>query len=449
MNNILNRWFQLDQHHTSVRQELTAGLTTFLAMAYIIVVNPNMLAITGMDAGAVFVATCLAAALGSALMGLLANYPIAMAPGMGLNAFFTFTVVGTMGYSWQVALGCVLWSGVVFFLLSLSRLRSWLINTMPASLKTAIAAGIGLFLAMIALQNAGVVVDNEATLVSLGSVGSTEVLLTLIGFLVILALYHRQWHAAIIIGVLLVTVLAWLLGMVHYQGVLSVPPSLEPTLAQLEWRAILDLTLLPVILSFVLVDVFDTSGTLVAVSRQADLLDEQGHLPKADRAMLADSSATMAGAVLGTSTTTSYIESGAGVAAGGKTGLTALTTAALFLLALFLSPLAQMIPPYATAPALLFVAVMMLSALKSVPWDDLTEYAPVVLTAIMMPLSFSISDGIAIGFISYVLTKTPDRSAPSGASQCLGDRDLFCAEIQLFVSLITWQVHFAVQISIM
>ena len=406
MNDILNRWFQLDHHHTSVRQELTAGLTTFLAMAYIIVVNPNMLAITGMDAGAVFVATCLAAALGSALMGLLANYPIAMAPGMGLNAFFTFTVVGTMGYSWQVALGCVLWSGVMFFLLSLSRLRSWLINTMPASLKTAIAAGIGLFLAMIALQNAGVVVDNEATLVSLGSVGSTQVLLTLIGFLVILALYHRQWHAAIIIGVLLVTVLAWLLDMVQYQGVISVPPSLAPTLVQLDWRAILDISLLPVILSFVLVDVFDTSGTLVAVSRQAGLLDEQGHLPNADRAMLADSSATMAGAVLGTSTTTSYIESGAGVAAGGKTGLTALTTAALFLLALFLSPLAQMIPPYATAPALLFVAVMMLSALKSVPWDDLTEYAPVVLTAIMMPLSFSISDGIAIGFISYVLTKT-------------------------------------------
>jgi len=406
MINILNRWFQLSHHKTSIRQELTAGLTTFLAMAYIIVVNPNMLAITGMDAGAVFVATCLAAALGSALMGLLANYPIAMAPGMGLNAFFTFTVVGTMGHSWQVALGCVLWSGVMFFLLSLSRLRSWLINTMPASLKTAIAAGIGLFLAMIALQNAGVVVDNEATLVSLGSVGSKEVLLTLVGFLVILALYHRQWHAAIIIGVLLVTILAWLLGMVQYQGVLSTPPSLAPTLAQLEWRAILDLTLLPVILSFVLVDVFDTSGTLVAVSRQAGLLDERGHLPRADRAMLADSSATMAGAVLGTSTTTSYIESGAGVAAGGKTGLTALTTAALFLLALFLSPLAHMIPPYATAPALLFVAVMMLSALKSVPWDDLTEYAPVVLTAIMMPLSFSISDGIAIGFISYVLSKT-------------------------------------------
>lgn len=406
MNNILNRWFQLDHHKTSVRQELTAGLTTFLAMAYIIVVNPNMLAITGMDSGAVFVATCLAAALGSALMGLLANYPIAMAPGMGLNAFFTFTVVGTMGYSWQVALGCVLWSGVIFFLLSLSRLRSWLINTMPTSLKTAIAAGIGLFLAMIALQNAGVVVDNEATLVSLGQVASAEVLLTLLGFMVIVALHHRQWHAAIIIGVLLVTLLAWMFGMVQYQGVLAAPPSVAPTLAQLEWRAILDLTLLPVILSFVLVDLFDTSGTLIAVSRQAGLLDERGHLPKADRAMLADSSATMAGAVLGTSTTTSYIESGAGVAAGGQTGLTALTTAGLFLLALFFSPLAQMIPPYATAPALLFVAVMMLSALKSVPWDDLTEYAPVVLTAIMMPLSFSISDGIAVGFISYVLTKT-------------------------------------------
>ncbi|MFC3195853.1 NCS2 family permease [Marinicella sediminis] len=405
MSDFLNRWFQLEQHQTSVKQELVAGLTTFLAMAYIIVVNPNILAISGMDAGAVFVATCLAAALGSALMGLLANYPIAMAPGMGLNAFFTFTVVGTMGYTWQVALGCVLWSGVIFFLLSLCRLRSWLINTMPTSLKTAIAAGIGLFLAMIALQNAGVIVNNEATLVSLGSVGSTEVLLTLLGFLVIIALYHRQLPAAIIIGVLLVTVVAWMLGKVQFQGVLSTPPSLAPTLAQLEWRAILDLTLLPVILSFVLVDLFDTSGTLIAVSRQAGLLDEQGHLPRADQAMLADSSATIAGAVMGTSTTTSYIESGAGVAVGGKTGLTALTTAVLFVLALFFSPLAQMIPPYATAPALLFVAVMMLSALKSVPWDDLTEYAPVVLTAIIMPLSFSISDGIAVGFISYVLIK--------------------------------------------
>ena len=403
---MLKQWFKLEEHQTSVKQELLAGVSTFLAMAYIIVVNPNMLATAGMDAGAVFVATCLAAAVGSALMGLLANYPIALAPGMGLNAFFTFGVVGSMGYSWQVALGCVFWSGVIFLLLSLFKLRKWLINTMPNTLKHAISIGIGLFLAMIALQNAGIIVNNEATLVGLGDVKSSQVLLALFGFFIILALHHYKNHAAIIIGVLVVTLLAWLLGEVEYQGIIAMPPSMAPTWLQLQWDVILDLALLPIIITFLFVDLFDTSGTLIAVADQAELLDEKGHLPQADQAMLADSTATLIGATLGTSTTTSYIESGAGVIAGGKTGLTALTVAVLFLLALFISPLAQMIPAYATASALLFVAIMMLAALRHVPWDDLSEYAPVLLTAIMMPLTFSISEGIAVGFIAYVVIKT-------------------------------------------
>ena len=403
---MLNQWFNLSAHNTTVKQELTAGLSTFLAMAYIIVVNPNMLSTTGMDAGAVFVATCLAAAIGSALMGLLANYPIALAPGMGLNAFFTFGVVGAMGHSWQVALGCVLWSGVLFLLLSVFRLRQWLINTMPRSLKTAISIGIGLFLAMIALQNAGIIINNEATLVGLGDFKSPEVLLAFLGFFIIVVLHHKKLNAAIIIGIVLVTFLAWLLGLVQYQGLISAPPTISPTLFQLEWRVIMDLALWPVIIAFLFVDLFDTSGTLVAVADQADLLDDKGHLPKAGRAVLADSSATIAGAALGTSTTTSYIESGAGVTAGGRTGLTALTVSVLFVVALFLSPVASMIPPYATASALLFVAMLMMSALRSVNWADVSEYIPVLLTALIMPFSFSISDGIAVGFISYVLVKT-------------------------------------------
>ncbi|MGJ8662521.1 MAG: NCS2 family permease [Marinicella sp.] len=403
---MLERIFKLTEHKTTVKQEFLAGVSTFLAMAYIIVINPSMLSVTGMDAGAVFVATCLAAAIGSGLMGLLANYPIAMAPGMGLNAFFTFAVVGTMGYSWQVALGCVLWSGVAFMLLSLLGLRKWLINTMPASLKQAIGIGIGLFLAMIAFQNAGIVVNNEATLVGLGDLTSVEVLLTFVGFFLIMALHHKNNHAAIIIGIIMVTIIAWLLGKVEFQGLIDVPPSMAPTFLQLEWKAILDLSLWPVIIAFLFVDLFDTSGTLVAVAGQADLLDEKGHLPNADQAMMADSSATIVGAALGTSTTTSYIESGAGVIAGGKTGLTAVTVAVLFLLALFISPLAQMIPPYATAAALLFVAVLMMSTFRAVDWHDVSEYAPVLLTALIMPFSFSISDGIAVGFISYVLIKS-------------------------------------------
>ncbi len=402
---MLNTFFQLKKHDTTVKTEILAGSSTFLAMVYITVVNPQILSISGMDAGAVFVATCLAAAIGSALMGLLANYPIALAPGMGINAFFTFTVVASMGYSWQVALGCIFWSGVLFMLLSLFKARKWIINTIPQSLKYAISVGIGLFLAIIALKNAGIIVAQDSTLVTLGDIKQFEPLAAICGFFIICALYVRKINAAIFIGILSVTVLALLFGKASYQGVIAMPPSMQQTLMQLDFKAVLDVALWPVILSFLLIDLFDTSGTLIAVADKANLLDEKGQLPRVDKALMADSSATVIGSVLGTSSTTSYIESAAGVASGGKTGLTALTTAILFVLALFFSPLAAMIPSYATAPALLFVAVLMMSSIRHIDWNDLTEAAPAMITALVMPFSFSITEGIAMGFIAYAVIK--------------------------------------------
>lgn len=402
---MIEKVFKLKQNNTTIKTEIIAGFSTFLAMAYIVVVNPQILSQTGMDYGAVFVATCLAAAVGSLLMGLLANYPIALAPGMGLNAFFTFGVVLGMGHSWQIALGCIFWSGILFFLLSLFKTRKWIINSIPQSLKYAISVGIGMFLAMIALQNSGIIVANQATIVGLGDIGSTESMLAIAGFFVISVLSIRKVSGAIIIGILAVSTIALVLGKVEYQGIISTPPSIMPTFAQLDISAAFDLALLPVIFAFLFVDLFDTSGTLIAVADKAQLLDKNGQLPRVEKALLADSSATVVGSVFGTSSTTSYIESAAGVVAGGKTGLTAVTTAVLFLLVLFLSPLAAMIPTYATAPALLFVAVLMMSSFKNIAWHDLSESAPVVITAIMMPLTFSIAEGIAMGFISYTVIK--------------------------------------------
>ncbi|WNF46224.1 NCS2 family permease [Pseudomonas sp. SG20056] len=402
---MLERLFQLKAHNTTVRTELLAGLTTFLTMAYILFVNPNMLAETGMDKGAVFVATCLAAALGSAIMGLLANYPIALAPGMGLNAFFTYTVVLTMGYTWQTALGAVFLSGAIFFLLSIFKIREWIINSIPLALRSGIAAGIGLFLAIIALKNAGIVVDNPATLVGLGDLSKGGPLLACLGFFVIAALAYRRVTGAVMIGILLVTGLSILFGLSQLNGVVSMPPSLTPTLMQLDIMGALDIGLLSVIFAFLFVDLFDTSGTLVGVAQKANLLDKDGKMPKLGRALLADSTATMAGAALGTSTTTSYIESAAGISAGGRTGLTACVVAILFLLALFFAPLAGAVPAFATAPALLFVAVLMMSSLAQIDWDDLTVAAPVVVAALAMPLTFSIANGIAFGFIAWTLIK--------------------------------------------
>jgi len=388
-----------------VRTEVLAGITTFLTMAYILFVNPNMLAETGMDHGAVFVATCLAAAIGSLVMGLLANYPIALAPGMGLNAFFTYTVVMTMGYSWQTALGAVFLSGAIFFLLSIFKIREWIINSIPLALRAGIAAGIGLFLAIIALKNAGIVVDHPATLVGLGDMSKGGALLACLGFFVIAALAYRKVTGAVMIGILLVTGLSIALGLSELPGVISMPPSLMPTLLQLDIAGALDIGLVSVIFAFLFVDLFDTSGTLVGVAQKADLLDKDGKMPRLGRALMADSTATMAGAALGTSTTTSYIESAAGISAGGRTGLTACVVAALFLLSLFFAPLAGSVPAYATAPALLFVAVLMMSALAQIDWDDLTVAAPVVVAALAMPLTFSIANGIAFGFIAWTAVK--------------------------------------------
>ncbi|MGF1752848.1 NCS2 family permease [Vibrio makurazakiensis] len=402
---MLERLFKLSENGTNVRTEIIAGVTTFLTMAYIIFVNPAMLADAGMDHGAVFVATCLAAAIGCFIMGLVANYPIAQAPGMGLNAFFTYAVVLGMGHTWQVALAAVFVSGVLFLLLSVFKIREWIINSIPMSLRTGISAGIGLFLAFIALKNAGIVVDNPATLVSMGAITSVPAVLASIGFFLTIALVHRGVKGGVMIAILAVTVLGLIFGDVQYGGIISAPPSIAPTFMQLDFSAVFEIGMISVVFAFLFVDLFDTAGTLVGVAQKADLIDKDGKIPRLNKALLADSTATTVGAVLGTSNTTSYIESVAGVSAGGRTGLTAVVVGILFLLALFFSPLAGMIPAYATTGALFYVAILMLSGLVSIDWRDLTEAAPVVVTCLLMPLTFSIAEGISLGFIAYAAIK--------------------------------------------
>ncbi len=401
----LDRFFELSAHGTTVRTEVLAGITTFLTMAYIIFVNPMILADAGMDRDAVFVATCLAAAIGTAIMALAANYPIALAPGMGLNAFFTYGVVLGMGNSWQVALGAVFVSGVLFLLLSVLPVREWIINAIPTSLKMAISAGIGLFLGIIALKNAGIVVDNPATLVGLGDMTAHTTVLAVLGFVVMVALDRLKVPGAIIIAILGVSIVGMILGESEFGGIVSAPPSIAPTLFQMDILGALEASLWGVIFAFLFVDLFDTAGTLVGVAHRAGLLDAQGRLPRLRNALLADSVATVAGAAMGTSTTTSYIESAAGIKAGGRTGLTALVTAVLFLLGLLFAPLATSIPAYATAPALLFVACLMARGLAELDWEDVTEYVPGVVAAVTMPLTFSIANGIAFGFVAYAAIK--------------------------------------------
>ncbi|WP_350431483.1 NCS2 family permease [Shewanella sp. H8] len=402
---MLEKLFKLKQNNTSLKQEAIAGLTTFLTMAYIIFVNPMMLADAGMDHGAVFVATCLAAAIGCLVMGLLANYPIALAPGMGLNAFFTYTVVGGMGYSWETALGAVFMSGVCFLILSLVRIREWIVNSIPMSLRFGIAAGIGLFLALIGLKNAGIVVASPATIVTMGDITSFPAVMAALGFFLIIAMVHRGLKAAVIFSILIVTVLGMIFGDVQYQGLISMPPSIMPTFMKMDLSSVLEVSMLSVVFAFLFVDLFDTSGTLVAVAQRGGLLDEKGRLPRVKRALTADSIATITGAALGTSTTTSYIESIAGVSVGGRTGLTAVIVGLLFLAALFVSPLAGMVPAYATTGTLFYVAILMMSGLVNVDWEDITEAAPVVVTCLLMPLTFSIASAIGLGFISYAVIK--------------------------------------------
>ena len=405
MRGFIDDYFGLTTYGSSIAQEVNAGLSTFLAMAYITVVNPLILSDAGMDFGAFFVATCAAAAFGCLVMGLVANYPIALAPGMGQNAFFTYAIVLGSGQPWQTALGAVFISGILFILISLSPLRAWLINSIPRNLKLGMAAGIGFFLALIALKNAGIVTASEATLVTLGDLTSFPAMMGLLGFFVITALAARGFRGAVILGIAASSITGWLSGQTEFIGFASTPPSIQPVFFQLDIRQALDLSMLSVILTLLLVDLFDTAGTLVGVATRANLVDENGRLHRLDRALLADSSATAVGALLGTSSTTSFVESAAGVESGGRTGLTACAVGILFLVCLLFAPLAQSVPAYAASAALLFVAGSMAQSLLEIEWRDLTEAAPAIMTALMMPFSFSIADGIGLGFISFVLIK--------------------------------------------
>jgi AGZA family xanthine/uracil permease-like MFS transporter len=398
--------FDLSAHGTSVRTEVLAGCTTFLTMAYIVVVNPSILAIAGIDHGAAFVATCVAAAIGSAAMGLLADLPLALAPGMGLNAYFTFTVVKGMGLDWRVALGAVFISGVLFLAVSLLRIREWLVNAIPMSLKLGIGAGIGLFLGLIGLHQMGLVTGNPETLVTLGPLGVPATLLSCAGFLIIAGLTACGMPGGILIGILLTATFGLPLGLTEFHGIVASPPSLAPTFLQLDIPGALSLGATTVVLTFFLVDVLDNAGTLIATTQRAGLMRPDGTIARLREALLADSGGAILGALLGTSTTTSYIESAAGIQAGGRSGLTAITVALLFLLTLLFAPLATAIPAFATAPALVFVACLMARALRDIDWEDVTEYVPAVVLTIGVPFTFSIAAGIGLGFVVYAVVKT-------------------------------------------
>jgi len=400
----LEKYFALKEQKTDIRTEMIAGLTTFLTMVYIVFVNPAILSKTGMDQGAVFVATCIAAAVSTLVMALYANYPIALAPGMGINAFFAFTVVLTYKYTWQQALAAVFCSGVIFFFISVFRIRQYVIDSIPQNLKLATSAGVGLFLGIIALEESKIVVAQPATLVTLGDLRHWEPVLMLLGFVLIAALNYRRIMGGTLIGLLVVAIIGIPLGLAHYSGIVSMPPSIAPTLFQLDFSRIAEPTFLIVVFSILFIDVFDNAGTLIGVTHRTGLMKD-GKLARMKEALISDSFAAMFGSLIGTSTTTSYIESAAGVSAGGRTGLTSVVVAVLFLLALFFAPLAGMIPAYATSAALFYVACVMARGLAEVNWDDITEYAPAVVTAITMPLTYSIATGIGLGFITYALGK--------------------------------------------
>lgn len=405
MNSLLDRLFKLQAHGTTARTEILAGTTTFITMVYIIFVNPQMMAASGMDQGASFVGTCLAAALACYVMGLYANWPVGMAPGMGLNAFFTYTVVGEMGYTWQVALGAVFLAGVLFVIMSVTRMRRWMLDSIPFNMRIAMGVGVGLFVGFIGLKNGGVIVANNATYLSLGDFGETETLLTGISFLTIAILSMRKIPGAIIIGILGTTILAAFLGLIAFNGLIAPPPSLAPTFMQLDILGALDVAMAGVIIAFLFVNLFDTAGTLLGVASRAGLINEQGDAENMHRALKADSSSSILGAFFGCAPVTSYVESSAGVEAGGRTGLTAVVVGTLFLLAMFFSPLAAIVPAYATAGALIYVALLMLSGMETLDWSDTTEVLPALVTIILIPLTFSIADGIALGFITYVAVK--------------------------------------------
>ena len=418
MKTFLSNFFKLAENNTDVNRELMAGLTTFITMAYIIFVNPQLMASSGMDQGASFVGTCLAAALACLVMGIFANWPVGLAPGMGLNAFFTFTVVGEMGYSWQVALGAVMIAGVLFFLMSVTPLRRWMLDSIPLNLRIAMGSGVGLFIGFIGLKSGGIIVANGATFVSMGDLTNPETLMAALGFMLIAGLSVRNVPGAIIIGVLTITLLALGLGFVEYQGLVAYPPDVSSTFLQLDILGALDVAMVAVIASFLFVNLFDTAGTLLGVANRANLVDDQGQVKNLDKALKADSSSSIFGALLGCAPVTSYVESSAGVEAGGRTGLTAVAVGIFFLLAIFFSPLALMVPAYATAGALIYVAILMLGGMEKLNWGDATELLPALIIIVMIPLTFSIANGIALGFLSFIILKIASgnsRNISSGA----------------------------------
>ncbi|MBD2820688.1 NCS2 family permease [Xenorhabdus sp. 42] len=402
---LLQRVFKLEEHGTTVRTEMVAGLTTFLTMVYIVFVNPQILSKAGMDIEAVFVTTCLIAAVGSILMGLLANLPIAVAPAMGLNALFAFVVVGAMGISWQVAMGAIFWGAIGLLLLTLFRIRYWMIANIPLSLRVGITSGIGLFIAMMGLKNADIIIPNPDTIVSIGNFASHNVLLGTLGFFTIAILAARNFHAAVLISIVVTTGIGLMMGDVKYRGIFDFPPSIMSVVGNVDVKGALDITLAGVIFSFMLVNLFDSSGTLIGVTDKAGLADRDGKFPRMKQALYVDSISSVVGSYIGTSSVTAYVESSSGVSVGGRTGLTAVVVGILFLLVIFFSPLAGMVPAYATAGALVYVGVLMTSSLTRVKWNDLTESVPAFITAVMMPFSFSITEGIALGFVAYCVMK--------------------------------------------
>ena len=415
---MLEKIFHLESHNTSVKQEFLAGFTTFITMAYIIFVNPQMMASSGMDQGASFVGTCIAAAIACFAMGVYSNWPVGLAPGMGLNAFFTYTVVGEMGYSWEVALGAVFLAGILFVIMSITPLRKWMLDSIPLNLRIAMGSGVGLFIGFIGLKSGGIIVSNNATFLSLGNFLEIETLLSGLGFLLIAILAVRNVSGAIIIGVLSVTLLGVLLNLVQFEGFVAYPPDVSPIFMQLDILGALDLAMISVIMSFLFVNLFDTAGTLMGVATRAKLIDETGEVINLEKALKADSSSSVIGSFLGCAPVTSYVESSAGVEAGGRTGLTAVFVGVFFLIAIFFSPLAAIVPAYATAGALIYVAILMLSGMEKLDWTNFTELLPALIIIIMIPLTFSIANGIALGFISYVVMKisTGDvRNISSGA----------------------------------
>ncbi|MCR5879350.1 NCS2 family permease [Phenylobacterium sp. J367] len=431
---MLERFFQLAERGTSVRTEVLAGVTTFLTMAYIVVVNPTILGQAGMPVAGVAAATCLAAAIGCFLMGLLANYPIALAPGMGLNAYFAFTVVGAMGVPWQTALGLVFISGVAFLILTFAGVRQLIVNAIPKSLFAAIAAGIGVFIAFIGLRSAGIVAPNEGTVVGLGDLTSPTALLAILGLTIIAALQVLRVRAGILIGIVVTAILGWTLGLAQWNPEPYSVEAMTSTALQLDIPAALGiggrgfgLALLEILFVFLFVDLFDNVGTLVAVSKRAGLMRPDGTIPRLNRILFADAGATIAGSLAGTSTVVSYIESASGVSAGGRTGLTAVVVGLLFLVTLFVAPWVQLIPAAATAPALILVGAMMMAPLAEVEWEDPVVGIPAFLTLVTIPLTFSIANGLAMGVVAYAVLKLVARRAGKGDWLLYGLAALFLA----------------------